>query len=192
MSQLPAGALGVQAALAALGVRVKWAKSSNPLGDVSGWSLVLVPSWWGQTLGDPQSHLGAASSPPSPGCPQPISWACEVAGIWLLGPHVAVPAGAPGTMPRPWLGAFGTDPAPWLEKTRLVLSKQPGPGQCLTPAPRPAALLDAGTWGRRHGPSTSPLPPPPPKLGCGRGAGDTQRGPTGHQVIPTVGWPWLS
>lgn len=54
----PPGIWDGQAALAALGVWVKWAKSSNPLGHGSGWTQeapVLVPSWGGKPLGTPKA-----------------------------------------------------------------------------------------------------------------------------------------
>ncbi|XP_040982194.1 serine dehydratase-like isoform X3 [Aquila chrysaetos chrysaetos] len=65
------------------------------------------------------------------------------------------------------------------------------------PCPSPCCAAGHGDLGTRGlgdtgtAPPTSPLPPPSPKSCCGsgRGAGDTQRGPTGHQPCPSGGAP---
>ena len=148
--------------------------------------LVLVPSWRGKTLGDPQKSPGSCHcSSLSPGRPRPVPWAREGPRGLAAGATRGCPRGTPGTVP----GRFRHRSNPVVGKTHPVLSKQLGTGQCLTAVPRPAALPDTGTWGHRHGPSevTCPSSVPPTWLWA-RSWGQAARA-CGTPGNPIVGWP---
>ncbi|XP_040982193.1 serine dehydratase-like isoform X2 [Aquila chrysaetos chrysaetos] len=137
----------------------------------------------------PTSHL-LGTHIPSPGH-------AKAAGIWLPRPHVTVPAQDTRHPARAVAGRFRHGSSPAAGKTGRALSKQPGVRAMFNPCPSPCCAAGHGDLGTRGlgdtgtAPPTSPLPPPSPKSCCGsgRGAGDTQRGPTGHQPCPSGGAP---
>ena len=133
-------------------------------------SRYLCPAGRGKPLGTPEViwelPLLFLPTPRLLGAHIPSPGHAKDAGIWLPELHMAVPAQGTRHSARATAGRFRHGSSPVVGKTRPVLSKQPGPGQCLTPAPCPAAWLDMRTWGHWHGPSdvTSPSSVPQTRL----------------------------